>query len=87
MVASKITGGYLGGRLARMTRLKSITLGIGMNTKGIMELVIATIAFEKGFIDITMFTILVIIALVTTIFTPFVLKYFFKRADQQELAG
>lgn len=87
MIASKIAGGYLGGRLALMPRLKAITLGIGMNTKGIMELVIATLAFEKGFIDITMFTILVVIALVTTMFTPFVLKYFFRRSDQKYLAA
>jgi Kef-type K+ transport system membrane component KefB len=87
MISSKIAGGYLGGRLALLPRLKAITLGIGMNTKGIMELVIATLAFEKGFIDITMFTILIVIALVTTMFTPFVLKYFFKRADSRYLTA
>ena len=30
-----------------------------------------------------MFTILVVIALVTTMFTPFVLKYFFKLSDKK----
>jgi Kef-type K+ transport system membrane component KefB len=67
-----------------MSRLKSITLGIGMNTKGIMELVIANIAYQKGFIDITMFTILVTVAIVTTVATPFLLKRSFRIMEHAE---
>ena len=78
----KTLSGYLGGRIAGMSGVQSMTLGIGMNTKGIMELVIANIAYQKGFIDITMFTILVVIAIITTVATPFLLKRSFRLADK-----
>jgi len=77
----KTAGGYLGGRFAGLNRKKSMTLGIGLNTKGIMELVIASIAYQKGFIDVMLFTILVLIAILTTIATPLLLKRSFLWSD------
>lgn len=85
VTAGKTLSGYAGGRIAGMSRVKSITLGIGMNTKGIMELVIANIAYQKGFIDITMFTILVTVAIITTVATPFLLKRSFRITDKKEI--
>ncbi len=80
---SKIFGGYLGGRLAGFSQSKSLTLGLGLNARGIMELVIANIALAKGFIDVPVFSILVLMALLTTIFTPFLLKEGFRLIDKQ----
>ncbi len=80
---SKIFGGYLGGRLAGFNQAKSITLGLGLNARGIMELVIANIALAKGFIDVPVFSILVLMALLTTILTPFLLKEGFKLIDKK----
>jgi len=74
---SKIFGGYLGGRLAGLDRSTSFTIGLGLNARGIMEMVIANIALQRGFIDVSVFSILVIMALLTTIFTPFFLQYGF----------
>ena len=71
---SKILSGYLGGRLAGLDRTTSFTIGIGLNARGIMELVIANIALQRGFINISVFSILVLMALLTTIFTPFFLR-------------
>ena len=70
----KIFGGYVGGRLARLTKEESWALGIGLNGRGIMELVIASIALANGFIGERLFTILVLMAVVTTFVTPFLLK-------------
>jgi Na+:H+ antiporter len=70
----KIFGGYVGGRLARLTKEESWALGIGLNGRGIMELVIANIALANGFIGERLFTILVLMAVVTTFVTPFLLK-------------
>jgi len=80
---SKIFGGYLGGRLAGFSHEKSLTLGLGLNARGIMELVIANIALAKGFIDISMFSILVLMALLTTVLTPFLLKEGFRLIDRK----
>lgn len=79
--ASKIIGGYLGGRFARLNHRQSVTLGFGLNARGIMELVIANIAFRAGLIDVEIFSMLVVMGLVTTLTTPFLLKWAFKRMD------
>jgi Kef-type K+ transport system membrane component KefB len=80
---SKIFGGYFGGRLAGLDRSTSFTIGLGLNARGIMELVIANIALQRGFIDISVFSILVIMALLTTIFTPFFLNYGFSIIEKK----
>jgi Kef-type K+ transport system membrane component KefB len=82
---SKILGGYLGGRLAGFSTAKSFALGYGLNARGLMELVIANIALQKGFIDTSIYAILVIMALLTTILTPLFLKKAFKKIDAEAL--
>lgn len=81
--AGKIFGGYLGGRLARMTDAESWALGVGLNGRGIMELVIANVALAQGFIGKQLFTILVLMAVVTTFVTPFLLKNAYARLPEQ----
>jgi Kef-type K+ transport system membrane component KefB len=71
---SKMAGGYFGGKLARMSSAESLTLGVGLNARGIMELVIANIALNNKFIDLSLFSILVIMGLVTTLMSPYLLK-------------
>jgi Kef-type K+ transport system membrane component KefB len=82
---SKILGGYLGGRLAGFSNQKSFALGYGLNARGIMELVIANIALQQGLIDTSIYSILVIMALLTTVITPFFLKKAFKKIDAEDL--
>lgn len=79
---SKIFGGYFGGRLAGLRSKTSLTLGIGLNARGIMELVIANIAYKNGLIDAEIFSILVIMGVVTTLSTPLMLKRSFKLAGE-----
>jgi Kef-type K+ transport system membrane component KefB len=83
--ASKIIGGYFGGRFARLSHRTSVALGFGLNARGIMELVIANIAYRAGLIGVEIFSMLVIMGLVTTLSTPFLLKWAFKRIDQEAL--
>jgi Kef-type K+ transport system membrane component KefB len=72
--ASKIAGGYVGGRLAGLAKPESLALGYGLNGRGIMELVIATIALEKGFIGAQLFSLVVLVGVVTTLATPLLLQ-------------
>jgi Kef-type K+ transport system membrane component KefB len=71
---SKIAGGYLGGTLAGLSKQVSLTLGVGLNARGIMELVIANIAYKNGLISTEIFSILVIMGVLTTLTTPLLLK-------------
>lgn len=83
----KIAGGYLGGRLAGMDDKKSWALGIGLNGRGIMELVIANVALSNGFIGNSLFTVLVLMATVTTIVTPVLLKSAYGRLPAEQAAA
>jgi Kef-type K+ transport system membrane component KefB len=73
-LVGKIAGGYLGGSFAGLGGAESWALGIGLNGRGIMELVIANIALGNRFIDEELFTVLVLMAVVTTVVTPALLK-------------
>ena len=46
---------------------ESMTVGALMNTRGMMELIILNIGLEQGLITPTLFTIMVIMAIVTTL--------------------
>ena len=81
---SKIGGGFIGARIAGYSNEEAVTLGIGLNARGIMELVIANIALAAGVIDTSIFSILVIMGLLTTIVTPYYLKYSFGKMDKGE---
>lgn len=78
---SKIIGGYFGGTLARLNKKVSLTLGIGLNARGIMELVIANIAYKAGLISSEIFSILVIMGILTTLTTPLMLKKMFNKLE------
>lgn len=80
---SKIFGGYFGGRMAVLDSKNSLTLGIGLNARGIMELVIANIAYKAGLINAEVFSILVIMGVLTTLSTPIMLKRSFKLIDKK----
>ncbi len=78
---SKIAGGYIGGSLAGLNNKVSFTLGVGLNARGIMELVVANIAYKAGLISSEIFSILVIMGILTTLTTPLMLKKIFKKQD------
>jgi Kef-type K+ transport system membrane component KefB len=79
---SKILGGFIGGKLAGLNSRFSLTLGIGLNARGIMELVIANIAYRNNLINTEIFSILVIMGIITTLSTPFLLKNAFDKLKQ-----
>ncbi len=81
---SKIIGGYVGSKIAGMNTRKAFIMGIGLNARGIMELVIANIAFKAGLINIEIFSILVLMGIITTLTTPIMLKRNFRKLDEAE---
>ena len=84
--SGKILGGYFGGRLARLNHTESWALGLGLNGRGLMELVIANVALANGFIGQQLFTILVLMAVTTTFVTPFLLKRAYDRIPEENPA-
>ena len=58
-------------------------MGLGLNARGIMELVIANIAYKAGLIDSEIFSMLVIMGVLTTLSTPIMLKRSFKSIENE----
>jgi Kef-type K+ transport system membrane component KefB len=63
----KIGGASLGAWLARLPARQALAVGFGMNARGAMEIILASVALEYGLIDERIFVALVVMALVTSV--------------------
>jgi Kef-type K+ transport system membrane component KefB len=86
-VAAKIGGSYIGARLVRFPKDTSMAIGFLMNGRGMVELVIASIGFAAGIIDITLFSMAIAIGFATTIMAPITAKPFVARAKETDKAS
>jgi Kef-type K+ transport system membrane component KefB len=68
-VAAKMGGAVLAARITGQSWSYALGLGVLLNTRGLVELVVLNIAYDVGAFSPTLFTMLVIIALATTIST------------------
>lgn len=64
---------------------ESALIGVSMNGRGAVELIIALIGLELGFIDETIFSVLVFMAFFVTLFTTIALKFSLKMLGKREL--
>ena len=67
--AGKLAGAALPGRLFGMPWRQAGTLGLLMNTRGLTGFVILNVGISLGVLDGQMFTMMVLMALVTTAMT------------------
>ena len=84
-VLSKLIAGYVVGRLQRMPVHEAIGVGIIMNARGVMEMVVASIAYRASLVSLSMYSSLLLIGLVTSMLTPVFLAWW-KRGSEQRLA-
>ncbi|MHB8816366.1 MAG: cation:proton antiporter domain-containing protein [Steroidobacteraceae bacterium] len=75
----KFSGAFTGGRLAGLTGAESLAVGCGMNARGSTEVIIASIGLSMGLIDESFFTAIVVMALVTTLAMPPMLRWALRR--------
>lgn len=68
-VVGKLGGSYIAARVVGENVKDSLYLGILMNTRGLMELVVLTMGLELGIIPPVVFAMLVLMTLVTTFMT------------------
>ncbi|WP_130839246.1 cation:proton antiporter [Corynebacterium neomassiliense] len=73
-VISKFVGAYTGARIARLGRWEAVTLGAGLNSRGVVEVVIAMVGLQVGILTPATYTIIVLVAVVTSITAPAILK-------------
>jgi Kef-type K+ transport system membrane component KefB len=72
--AGKFFGAYAGARAGGMPARDSAAVGILMNTRGLIEIVLLTVGRDQGLIDDRLFTLFALMAIVTTLTTAPVLR-------------
>ncbi|ABA21255.1 transporter, CPA2 family [Trichormus variabilis ATCC 29413] len=74
-IAGKYIGTYTAARVSGINKREASALGWLMNTRGLTELIVLNIGLELGVISPLLFTMLVIMALVTTFMTSPLLEW------------
>jgi Kef-type K+ transport system membrane component KefB len=76
-ILGKFGGATLSARLSGIPWRESTALGFLMNTRGLMELILLNIGLEHGLISHTVFTMFVLMAILTTLMTTPLLNWFY----------
>jgi len=80
---SKLFGAWLGGRLAMLSNKESIQISIILNSRGMLDLVVAELAYSKKYIDADVFSMLVFLSLSSVILNPIMYKRFVEGTDRK----
>lgn len=83
--ASKIFGGTMGARLNGLLWRESVTIGVLMSCKGLVELIVLNIGLQAKILSVRTFTMFVVMALVTTFATTPLVSLLYPPAYQRKL--
>ncbi|MCO1654438.1 cation:proton antiporter [Pseudonocardia sp. S2-4] len=87
-IGGKVLGTAGAARWQRLPRRQQWALGLLMNTRGLTEIVILQVGLQLGVLTPTMFTLMVLMALITTAMTgPLVRRLYPDRVLDRELAA
>jgi Kef-type K+ transport system membrane component KefB len=82
--ASKFGGAYVAARLVGEDHRSALTIGVCMNTRALMELIVLNIGKDLGLLPTDIFSILVIMALVSTFMATPLIRWLMK--EERSLA-
>lgn len=85
----KVVGTYAGARLiGRRPHWNALAYGAGLNARGAMEIIIATIGLKIGILSVPMFSVIVVMAITTSLMAPTALRWVVHhiQPDAQEVA-
>ena len=71
----KFIGAYLGAWAGGLGHWERLALGSGMNARGAMEIIVATVGLSLGVLTIEMYSIVVMVAIVTSLMAPPLLRW------------
>jgi Kef-type K+ transport system membrane component KefB len=86
-VAGKVLGAGGGARIAGLGWSEAGAVGSLMNARGLMELIVMKIGLDAGVIGLEIFTMLMIMAIATTLMTTPMLALFLRSAPDAAVAS
>jgi Kef-type K+ transport system membrane component KefB/nucleotide-binding universal stress UspA family protein len=75
----KFSGAFVGGRLSGLTTAESLAVGCAMNARGSTEVIVATIGLATGALTQDLYTMIVTMAVITTLAMPPALRWALNR--------
>ena len=84
-VVGKLGGSLVSARVNGMSWRESAAVGVLMNTRGLVELVILNIGLDLGILSPALFSMMVLMALVTTLMTTPLLAWIYPKEMQESL--
>ncbi len=78
-ILGKIVPVYFAARASGLQHVEALTLGSLMNTRALMELIVLNVGYDLGFLPQSMFSMLVVMAVVTTVMTGPLLQWLLPR--------
>lgn len=81
-ILGKFTGVYGGARWSRMNRWEALALSAGMNARGVIEVVVAMVGLRLGILNTATYTIVILVAIVTSLMAPPILRLAMARVEQ-----
>jgi Kef-type K+ transport system membrane component KefB/nucleotide-binding universal stress UspA family protein len=83
-IVGKFVGTYVGARAAGFSTWENISLGAGMNARGAVEIIVAIIGVSVGVLTGEMYTIIVTMAIITSIMAPPLLRWTVPRIEMSD---
>ncbi|MEP6669188.1 MAG: cation:proton antiporter [Chthoniobacter sp.] len=80
----KLGGCYVGGLLGRLHSKEALAVAFAMNARGSTEVILATVGLSMGVLDQKLFTLIVLMAVVTTLCMPPLLRWALARVPLRE---
>ncbi|MFD5339460.1 cation:proton antiporter [Streptomyces hawaiiensis] len=80
-ILGKFAGAYLGARTSRLSGWEALALGAGMNARGVVEVVLAMVGLRLGVLTTATYTVVVLVAVVTSVMAPPVIKFAMARIE------
>jgi Kef-type K+ transport system membrane component KefB/nucleotide-binding universal stress UspA family protein len=79
--AGKLLGCGIGGLLAKLKPKEALSVAIGMNARGGMEIIVALIGLSLGILTQEMYTVIIMVAIVTSVAAPPALKWSLSKVE------
>ncbi|GAB2930759.1 hypothetical protein GCM10027280_17860 [Micromonospora polyrhachis] len=83
-VVGKFAGVFIGARLGGLDRWESLAVGAGLNARGVIQIVVATVGLRLGVLNTATYTIIILVAIVTSLMAAPVLKATMRRVEHTE---
>jgi Kef-type K+ transport system membrane component KefB/nucleotide-binding universal stress UspA family protein len=82
--AGKFLGAFVGGKLGGLGRGEALALACAMNARGSTEVIVASLGLSMGILSQNLFTLIVSMAVITTILMPPMLRWALKRLPMRK---